>query len=214
MLFKYKSERASFVKEEYAEGESSMGSELYFYKVEKIREKIPSIVDRNKYENLYTIVPESSVSLWEKQFCIRRKTVYDVTDYFKAAEDKFNVKPSSMQFPSNYGRNDPDEEYRFYKGDDYLGSLIKKEFEPYRRKEEGIVYLYKRTLISNAEWYSCLNIQRDNGIVDERYIMSLLRNAVSDIGEEPTGYEGQAIVAVLKALFAVKDGDTIAMVRE
>lgn len=191
-----------------------MGSELYFYKIEKIKEKIPEIVEINVDNFPYSFVYETSAT-WEKKFGLKRKTRYETVNYFKAAEDKFGVRPTSMQYPSYIDIDSGfEKEYRFSKDDEFIGIVTDKELEKYKYTAESVVYLYKSKLISHAEWYSILNIKRKSGIVSAEYLRKLIKNAVKDIGDEPSDYESRAVIAALKAMLSAEDGNTVAMAME
>ena len=58
-----------------------------------------------------------------------------------------------------------------------------------------------------------LNIKRKNGPVTKTYLENLLRHAVKDM-DEPMEYEGQAVVAVLKAMFEAEKGSTVVLIEE
>ncbi|MBP3871891.1 MAG: hypothetical protein J6E46_13065 [Faecalicoccus sp.] len=183
-----------------------MSRDLYFYKVSRIVEKLPEVIDIDETPIDYVYAYDRDALEWEKEIgqkcIIKQKEI----KWFEAAKDLLGKQPKSIRYRS-------DETYPCYdeKGQ-CIGVITSKMLEPYYYTAERISYVYNREYLATSSSVYIVESARD-GIITFDELFQWAEEVIQYIDENDEGecfdYAGKMLFAVIKAAIYAKNGDMI-----
>lgn len=176
-----------------------MGNSIYFYKIRKIEEELPEVVDIDKtpFPESYVYADAEKAEGWEKEFGKKCRIQYRATDLFGAAEKIFGRKPKSV----TYGMYGTLYTFRDSAGN-LIGRLAAEKAEKYKYTKTKDVYVYERDQISDSS--SAYILDTSSGFKTFDDMLGLLRKCV-----EYEYADAELIQAVATAMFVAKDDGPI-----
>ena len=191
-----------------------MSHELVFYKIYRITEDLPEVINTDNTEFPYYNVRTEEAADWEKEIGIIRTLEYSTVDQFAVCEKLFGKKPQSIRVPADYylqpdspwarlDLNFPDGERKF---------VHRREMEKFRANVQYQAYVYCREELARVEsGYKVESDEYENKPLSEQDILDMARQYLNDNGDYYGGYayEPDPMVIIMKAYFAVVDGDCI-----
>ena len=190
-----------------------MSHELAFYKVSRVTEDLPDIINTDDTEFPYYNVRTEEAADWEQEIGIIRTMEYSTVDQFAACEKLFGKKPQSIRVPADYylhpdspwaelALSFPDGERRF---------VHRREMEKFRTNVQYQAYIYCRNEIARVEAGHKVDSKGyEDKPLSEQDILEMARRYLNDYGDDcGCAYEPDPMVVIMKAYFAVADGDCI-----
>lgn len=175
-----------------------MGSSICFYKVKKIDEIIPSVlnIDKTPLPETWHDVPVSRAEKWEQEIGRLCHIQYMTVNPYSVAEKKFSKRPTSYTIGAF---RTP---YRFWDNGVLVGEIEQCEMEKYRYLKTDEVYIYIREEISCSD--SAYILDTGSGIKTFDDLLKMLKTCV-----EYDYVDAGLVTAVAKAMFEAKDGAII-----
>ncbi len=191
-----------------------MSHNLVFYKVSRVAEELPDIINTDNTELPYYDVRTEHAADWGKEIGTVRTIEYSIVDQYAASEKLFGKRPQSIgTFPEYYLNPDsiwaqlelvfPDGEKKF---------VHRSEVEKFRTNRQYQAYIYCRDEIVRVDsGYKVESEAYEGKPLSEQEILKMARQYLKDYGDCYGGfaYEPDPMVIIMKAYFAVVDGDCI-----
>ena len=183
-----------------------MSQELYFYRVKKINETLPEVIDIDEEPIDYAYTDEDHASDWEKEIGQRCLIKQSTINLFDTVQKVFGKSAKSMQYMYS-------DEYKcFDENKELIGILTRGMMEPYYYTDEKWSYVYEKEQI--LEGVSAHMIESAyGGIMNYSELIAWAEEATAYIDEQYSGecYKetGQTLFAVMKAALCVKAGEMI-----
>ena len=191
-----------------------MSHSLYFYKVSKIQEPLPEIINKDDGEPEYYYVNTDRAVDWEKELGQLRTIEYTTVDSFAVGEKLFGTRPDSMSYSQNYflDADGPWAWVEMHFPDGSSKKVLRSEIDKYRYTKQDQVYFYRRDDISRIEYGNVV----DSEAYEDKLLSKeeLLTMAKAFMDEHPDDYEYSSdysapLFAIMKAYFSVDDGDLV-----
>ena len=191
-----------------------MSHELVFYKVSRVTEDLPTIINTDDVEFPYFNVRTEEAADWEKEIGIIRTMEYSTVDQFAACEKLFGKKPQSIRVPADYylHPNGPWAELDLSFPDGERKSVHRREMEKFRTNVQYQAYVYRRDEIARVETgYKVESEGYEERPLSEKDLLEMARQYLNEYGNDYGGYtyEPDPMVMIMKSFFAVADGDCI-----
>ena len=116
-----------------------MSSYLAFYKLEKVKEKIPVIINTEDLD--YDYIKVDRAPEYIKKIGLLRKVYYYHIDFFEAGRDLFGKTPDSVRVLGHFNGS-----YDLMYGADYK-TVYKEQLDKYIKKIEFDAYVYNKIKI-------------------------------------------------------------------
>ena len=190
-----------------------MSSSLYFYRVSRVKEDLPEIINLDKRELEYCKVTAEDAKDWEKDTGIIRTIEYSTIDFFDVGEKLFGVKPTSITLPYNYylEPNGTWSDALMYFEKEETKRVSKAELEKYRYNKQYLAYIYSREDIARIDYTH--GIKTDDYVdrpLKKKDILDIAKKLVDKytIGDYFPGDE-YPLLEIMKVYFTMKSKDCI-----
>lgn len=190
-----------------------MSHSLYFYKISKITDDLPEIINTDKMSFPYYDVHAEDAADWEKDIGLFRTIEYSSVDMFSAAEKLYGKKPKSI-CPSHSYYTDPDGpfaevEMLFPDGD--KKRVHRSEIEKFRYNKQYQACIYNRDDIARVEdGYMVESKAYENRHLSKDDVLEMAERFIRDHENDyEYSYNSIPLFEIMKAYFAVNDGDCI-----
>ncbi len=191
-----------------------MSHSLIFYRVSKVTEDLPDTINADCTELQYYVTNADGAADWETEIGITRTIEFSMVDQFGAGEKIFGKKPLSISSSPYYylAPEDPCAELVFHFSDGESKRVPRSELEKYRVDMQHLACIYCRDEIARIEYgYTVESETYEGRPLSEKEILQMARQYLNDHGNDGYGYlyEPDPMVEIMRAYFAVVDGDCI-----
>ena len=188
-----------------------MSHSLVFYKVSRVTEDLPEIINTDNTEFPYYYVRTEKAAEWEKEIGAIRTIEYSTVDQFAACEKLFGMKPQSIgTSPEYYLRPDsPWAELELSFPDGEKRYVHRTEMEKFRKNVQYMACVYIREEIARIETgYKVESEAYEDKPLSEQDILEIAKQYLNDYCDEGGGYayEPDPMVVIMKAYFSAVDG--------
>ena len=190
-----------------------MSHSLYFYKVSRITDELPEIINTDSMSLPFFSVSIEDAADWEKEIGVFRTIEYSTVDMYDAGEKLFGKRPQSIRLSQDYYL-DPtgpfaDVEIIFPDGDKQ--HVHRRVMERFRRNKQYSACIYKRDDIARVEDGYMVKSEEYEGRPSTREdVLEMVRRFVSDHEDDyKYSYNSAPLFEVMKAYFAINDDNCI-----
>jgi hypothetical protein len=196
-----------------------MSHSLYFYRVSKIGEDLPEIINTDRMSFPYYDVRVEDVADWEEEIGILRTIEYSTVDMFAVGEKLFGKKPQSIR-PSHSYYDDPSgpfAEVELFFPDGEKQRVHKSEMEKYRGNKQYRAYIYNRDELARVEeGYLLESKAYEDRPLSREDLLEMAKQYLDEHRDDYDSYSGYAvpIFEIMKVYFAVDEGDSIVCISD
>ena len=156
-----------------------MSSYLVFYRLEKVKEKLPDVINTSDLE--YAYIEVNDAPEWIKKIGVVRKLYYYHTDFFKAGRELFGKTPDSVRIVGIFNGS-----YDLMYGSDHE-TVHKDQLDNYTSKIEFDAYVYNKVRIVEIRSIYMLNLKTFDGLNFSREdILKLVEQCINKDDAENT----------------------------
>ena len=190
-----------------------MSQSLYFYRVSKINEVLPEIINTDRMELPYYSVMVEEAAEWEKSIGQIRTIEHSAVNMREVGEKLFGKKPETVYYRPNYFE-DPDGPYAevemsFPDGD--RRRVHRREVDKFRYNTQYRACIYDRETIASIDESSLVKSDGyEDRLLSRDEILEMAEKYVDeyeDVSDYP--YYAVPLFEIMKMYFAFKDGDGI-----
>ena len=184
-----------------------MSKDLYFFKIRRIPEPVPDVINLDQYDYgdnpcPYAYTEEAKAKDWEKEYGVLTTVEYMTVDFWSVAEKELGVRPNSSVYHPYTG------DQTFYRDGEKLGTLTREELNKHKYKKSFPAYVYIQEKIASCDGpYDIPEIQE--GIMTHDELVKLAERMVQATGGEYYSYLGEQLWVIVQAVSACAEGDVV-----
>lgn len=183
-----------------------MSRELYFYRVKKIDEALPEVIDIDETPIDYAYTDEEHASDWEKEIGQKCLIKHRTVNLFDTVQKVFGRTAKSIQYMYRG-------EYKcFDENEELIGIMTREMMESYYYIAEQWSYVYEKEQISEGVSVHMIE-SAYGGLMNYNELIAWAEEATAYIDEHYSGEcnkeTGQTLFVVMKAALCVKAGEMV-----
>lgn len=191
-----------------------MSHSLYFYRVSRITDDLPEIINTDKMSFPYYDVYAEDAADWEKEIGLIRTIEYSTVDRFSVGEKLFGKRPQSIcSNPDYYLHPDsPWAEIEMIFPDGDKKRVHRSDMERYRYNKQYRACIYNRDTVASVEdGYMLESDAYEDRPLSREDLLEMAKQYLDEHGEYYDSYSSYAVPLfdIMKAYFAINEGDII-----